>query len=191
MTPRKATKAVAKPRARRARAEAKPAIEDPRLLTERVKTRLLDAFRGGVTSIQVACGYAGISERTYRGWRDSAEGGHEELGELFAEIALARSERELTATVLIQQAMGEDWKAAAWYLERAYPERWGRRQEINLATPNPLLLAAAVVQAPRLRPEDEAAQVIATLVESHVLPPQLLEVVSTEVAKSKKRGREA
>jgi transposase len=34
---------------------------------------------------------------------------------------------EARAVVLILRAAQKDWRASAWWLERRWPERWGRR----------------------------------------------------------------
>jgi hypothetical protein len=34
---------------------------------------------------------------------------------------------EARAVVLILRAAQTDWRASAWWLERRWPERWGRR----------------------------------------------------------------
>ena len=48
----------------------------------------------------------------------------------------AEHEGEVTRVSEVQTAGATDWRAAAWYLERRYPERWGRRDKLTV-TPNP------------------------------------------------------
>jgi len=45
---------------------------------------------------------------------------------LSAELARRLAEGELTAVSSVLAAAVEDWRAAAWFLERAHPERWGK-----------------------------------------------------------------
>ncbi len=81
--------------------------------------RLLDALRMGATD-GLACAYAGISVDTLARWRAAdAE---------FAE-ALTRARGELAIGLLakIEAAAAHDWRAAAWKLERRYPEEYGRQ----------------------------------------------------------------
>ena len=96
--------------------------------------------------IEQAAAYAGVSPRTLHRWiaegRD-AEAVIAEHGEAGAAKHLTKHQMRLwqfwqTATraraiaefrnlAQIQKAGTEgDWKASAWFLERAYPSRWGR-----------------------------------------------------------------
>lgn len=44
-----------------------------------------------------------------------------------AAVESARSQAEVRAVALINQAaQGGTWQAAAWFLERSHPQRWGR-----------------------------------------------------------------
>lgn len=45
----------------------------------------------------------------------------------------ARGEAEIRALTLIQRAANEgSWQAAAWYLERSHPDKWGKRERLQL-----------------------------------------------------------
>ena len=39
--------------------------------------------------------------------------------------------RDLAVGCLLRAARNGDWKAAAWYLERRYPEEWGKRTHVT------------------------------------------------------------
>lgn len=46
--------------------------------------------------------------------------------------ARARAEAEVRAITQIQRAAHEgNWQAAGWFLERSYPDRWGRRERVT------------------------------------------------------------
>lgn len=70
-------------------------------------------------SIEAACALAGIHRDTYYSWRKRPE----LAGRIDA--ALATAEAALLATV--RAASNDDWRAAAWILERRYPDTWARR----------------------------------------------------------------
>jgi hypothetical protein len=54
----------------------------------------------------------------------------------FEDVEAARAASEVRAVTQIQQAaMDGTWQAAAWYLERSQPGRWGR-QRVELSGPN-------------------------------------------------------
>jgi transposase len=76
--------------------------------------------------VGVAAKSVGVSARTLRRWL--AEG---DLRERIAEIRSARrtgdgAASEARMVVLLLKASEHDWRASAWWLERRWPERWGR-----------------------------------------------------------------
>lgn len=90
----------------------------PTKYSEAVVQRLTTAIRLGAT-YAAACGYAGISDDTLANWRTTKSGFSERL---------ARAEGEATVRWLtkINHAATDDWRAAAWMLERRYPREYGR-----------------------------------------------------------------
>lgn len=48
------------------------------------------------------------------------------FAQLVHAVGLVQATTEARASVAIQEAFSHSWQAAAWYLERAFPERWGR-----------------------------------------------------------------
>lgn len=131
-------------------------------LTHQIATYI----KGGMT-IREAAIRAGIHDATYRRWnregRDWIETtiDHEHNPEenpapdltahpngptyanFHTTVTQARAEAEgLMIGVLRRAANNGDWKAAAWWLERSLPERWGRRDHITHAgdTDQPLVI---------------------------------------------------
>lgn len=47
-------------------------------------------------------------------------------------VERARSVAEMRALRQVQAASYESWQAAAWYLERSFPDRYGKRQRLNI-----------------------------------------------------------
>ena len=114
----------------------------PTKLTPQVQARIVQAIVGG-NDITVAAAYAGIGKTTFYEW---LERGRKEAARLaassrakpkdsetpFAEFAdaiqKAQADAETRNVALIAKAAQEGtWTAAAWWLERKYPERWGRK----------------------------------------------------------------
>jgi hypothetical protein len=62
------------------------------------------------------------------------------------QIEQARANGEVRAVAAIAQAARKNWQAAAWLLERQYPERWGR-------TPMRMRESPAPVEQPAAEPE--------------------------------------
>lgn len=98
-----------------------------KLNDERVKT-IVDAIKVGC-SIRVACRAAGIGVTTFKTWMSrgkSKETDDAPYRAFRAAIKKARTHGEFHALMIIQEAMPDHWQAAAWFLERSRPARWGR-----------------------------------------------------------------
>lgn len=76
--------------------------------------------------------YMGIGESTWYRWLSDGE--QEEDGiyrEFWEAVKKAETEAEIRNVKLIQEAAKTDWKAGMTYLERKFPERWGRRERVD------------------------------------------------------------
>lgn len=113
-------------------------------------TRLIQAVRGG-NYLQTAAAFAGISYSTLRRWilkADDPEAPPEYV--IFKEeLEKARADAEVAALAKVQKAASEgDWRAATWYLERSFPDRWGRtdtsRIELVGADGGPVKMVAGI-----------------------------------------------
>jgi transposase len=92
----------------------------PTKYTPETAKKIVDAIRVGAT-FNLACAYGGISEDTFANWRQR-----------YSDFADAVKEAEGVAAVkwlaVIDKAAQEGaWQAAAWKLERKYPQQYGRR----------------------------------------------------------------
>lgn len=106
----------------------------PTALTEEVSRKVCDAIRGG-NYLETAAAYAGISrtslhEYLKRGRRKDAE---EPFASFVAAVDEAMGEAETSFVVRVASAARDPrhWTAAAWWLERRFPERWGRRDRVE------------------------------------------------------------
>jgi hypothetical protein len=79
-------------------------------------------LRKGCT-IEAACQAANIGRSTYYTWLDEIP--------QFKEFVNA-TESDVEANLLDQIANYGDWRAAAWILERRYPQRWGQKRELDV-----------------------------------------------------------
>jgi len=57
-------------------------------------------------------------------------------------VEKARSEAEARTVAIVAKAMPDNWQAAAWWLERSFPDKWGRRPretgtKVNVITSGP------------------------------------------------------
>ena len=65
----------------------------------------------------------GISEATFHRWRNEKE----EFGDMVNQ-AIGVSE----ARLITELSTCEDWRAKAWILERRFPDRWSKREQIDM-----------------------------------------------------------
>ncbi len=95
--------------------------------------------------IETACAAAGISKQTYYNWLEHAE---EDPDSAYAEFAAlvekARAQAEAANLRIIRKAANDSWQAAAWLLERVYPDKYGMR---NRTTHDGGMLIAATSAA--------------------------------------------
>ena len=105
-----------------------------KFLDESVWQRLNQAISVGAY-IEDACVFAGISSRQFRRWRELAEQGIEPYAERWEEINKSESQSIVRNLFNIQNASNNGtWQASAWLLERKYPEKYGRKETVNLST---------------------------------------------------------
>lgn len=96
----------------------------PTKYTPQTIKRITDAIRMGAT-YELACGYAGISFETFCQWRDKKP-------EFLEVIKEAEGAAAVGWLAKIEKAASEgEWQAAAWKLERRYPEMYGRKVNDN------------------------------------------------------------
>lgn len=92
--------------------------------TAEVREKFREALSIGA-SRDVACKYAGINISTFYQWMATKE----DFSEL---VKSAESHGVVTWLQVVEDAAKQgQWQAAAWKLERLYPERYGRRAIIN------------------------------------------------------------
>ena len=114
-------------------------------LTPELLTRLNQALSAG-NYVETACAYAGISTSIYYSWVTEAKKPNAKkiYLEFLDTIEKAKSVAEIRNLQIIQTAaQGDvntgkepDWRAATWFLERAYPRKWGRHERVELSGAN-------------------------------------------------------
>ncbi len=95
----------------------------PSKLTDERGERILEALRAG-NYLGTAARYAGIGESTLHEWRTK----YPEFAEA---VEKARADAEARMVAVIMKAAPIHWQAAAWWLERSFPGRYGRRERIE------------------------------------------------------------
>jgi transposase len=103
-------------------------VARPTKLDQETSDRICTAIKRG-NYIETAAAVAGIHKDTLYEWLK--RGRREEDGiyhEFVEAIDLALAEAEAKALKTIEDASADHWQAAAWRLERRFPERWGRKR---------------------------------------------------------------
>lgn len=104
----------------------------PTKLTPEVHKRIVDMVRAG-NYPEIAAQAAGINSATYYRWMQKGEDGTAPYGEFREAVKEAQAAAESHAVTTIRKAaMDGTWQAAAWYLERSKPERWRRRENVEV-----------------------------------------------------------
>lgn len=129
----------------------------PSRLNPKLKDNLITSIKLGNT-LEAACGVVGLPYDTFAEWRQRGEGRHPTRKPLpdyvqFAqEVNQAIAEAQLRLIKRIHDASDNDWKAAAWILERRHPEHWSATQRVQLAVEQELEKAIEALEK-RLPPD--------------------------------------
>jgi hypothetical protein len=113
-------------RKRKAKA-GRPSVMKPEAVDRLLKALAAGNWRG------VACEWAGIGERTFREWMSKGEG--QKVGrfrDFRRRVLEAEQSAEIRAVGLVMKAAEADARHAEWFLERKFPERWGRKDRHEL-----------------------------------------------------------
>lgn len=104
----------------------------PSALTPALQRKIACMVRDGV-SPEIAARAAGIAASTYYLWRAK---GREEPDSIFGDfseaIENAIAECEARAVHVVVKAFPTSWQAAMTLMERRFPDRWGRRERIDV-----------------------------------------------------------
>jgi hypothetical protein len=95
----------------------------PSKLTEERQEKVLEALRAG-NYLETAAAYAAISYQTLNEWR-------KRFPEFSEAVEKARADAEARMVAVIMKAAPVSWQAAAWWLERSFPSRYGRCTRID------------------------------------------------------------
>ncbi len=100
-------------------------------LTKELQSKIIEFIRAG-TYNETACLACGLGESTFYAWLDRGEKETRGIYRDFLEaVKKAKGEAEARNLMIIQKAGDTNWQAAAWYLERVYPDKYGRRDRVQ------------------------------------------------------------
>lgn len=169
MTSRAASNGTPKRAASRARkrgSQGKRRGPDPGI-TDELTARICVAIVVGA-SLEAAAAANGVPETTFFRWLQMgrAEDAIPVYRDFAQQIAEALGRSELEKVAMVEKAARKEWTAAAWILERRWPQRYGRRTRVDgqlqvqaiVATPEWAGLRDRMLEA--LRPFPEALDAV-------------------------------
>ena len=126
-------------------------------LTAEVQEKIVRVIRAG-NYAYIAAEYAGIGQSTFYRWLEQGEaqttGPYRDFREA---VKAAEREAEIRAVATVQQHMGKSWQPAMTYLERKFPQRWGRRLDVT-TDGNPITRVEFVIVDPETGEEEPCRQ---------------------------------
>ncbi len=119
----------------------------PTKLTPEVQATICETIAAGGT-FRAACLRAGISHTTLYGWIERGRNGEAEYADFLAAIEKAEGNAITRNLAVINKAAHDGtWQAAAWWLERRYPQEYGRQvHEVQGKDGGPVAVEITVVE---------------------------------------------
>jgi hypothetical protein len=114
-----------------ARAEELNPPGRPTRYSDALAEQLCNLISAGVP-IRVASRSLGIARSTLYEWRDAGRRGLDPYVVFESKLERALSRAETSLTLNLVRAAQKDWRAAAWWLERRHPERYGAKQTMRV-----------------------------------------------------------
>jgi transposase len=130
--------------------QSRPMGRRPRLMERTVMERVAEAIGAGLSASATA-DYAGIGRSTYFEWMRRGREAEKALDaglsispaerpflDFMVEIRRIQATSEVESLAVIDRAAcGGNWRAAAWFLERSFPDKWGPAHR-RKAEPEPI-----------------------------------------------------
>jgi transposase len=117
-------------------------------LTEEVIETASKLIRAGNYQ-KVVAQYIGVDESTWYRWLQKGEKAKNKRSiyyKFYKAVKKAEAEAHARNVAVIQQAAQTQWQAAAWWLERKYPELWGRKDKLGIGIDDEDGLKIEIVQ---------------------------------------------
>lgn len=131
----------------------------PSKLTPEMTKKIVAKMRDGLAG-EVAAQAHGVGKSTFWQWLRFGRRGDAAYVEFAKAITRARAAGEYKLVQAIVAGAAEDWRAAAFILERRYPKRWNKPKEAPVSIvvpeakkPDETLLSEAVDLFKKLPPE--------------------------------------
>ena len=100
-------------------------------LTPTLQDEIVKRIRAG-NYIKVACQAVGISHTAYFDWIKKGEEGISPYSEFLYLVKRAESAAHVHFVAIIASQAPTQWQAAAWWLERKFPDKWAKKEKIDI-----------------------------------------------------------
>ena len=119
------------------------------IFTPEIQNRIVQSLLA-CNYVETACAFAGIGVTAFYDWLNRGARGQKPFDEFSKAVRDAQAQAEMKLIIsiekkangrapkfdmkgkVIEQAIESDWRAGAWILERKFPERWGKRDQVKL-----------------------------------------------------------
>ena len=125
-------------------------------LTKLMCEKICEGVRKG-NYITTVCQSVGIQRQTYYKWKKWGEQGREPFATFLKNVteAEAQAEMDILDVIYTNAVDGGNWLSSAWILERKYPNRFGKREQMALQTDNDFKLEISTAKSPYELGEEE------------------------------------
>lgn len=124
-------------------------VAHPHKLTRAVCDKICEGVLKG-NYVATVCQSVGIHRGTYYEWKKKGEQGIEPYKQFYDRVTEAEAQAEMNIlNVIYTNAVDQgNWVSSAWILERKYPDRFGKREQMALATDNNFELKISSAKSP-------------------------------------------
>lgn len=108
----------------------------PTKLTPELQAEICELIRKG-NFVETACEAVGVHKGTYYNWRNRGERSAKGVYcDFFNAIKRAEADGEAAhvANIAADNTNTKDWQRSAWWLERRYPQRWGKVDRVDVTS---------------------------------------------------------
>ena len=127
----------------------------PTKLTPEVHEAIVDGINAGLT-FRLSCARAGVTSATFYNWLKKGEAAQSgALMEFFDAVERAKADSALRLISQITLQAPADWRAAAFILERRFPDDYGRRAELTGKAGGPVQVDTKVQTQHVFQPSQE------------------------------------
>ena len=127
----------------------------PTKLTPEVHEAIVDGINAGLT-FRLSCARAGVTPATFYNWLKKGEVAQSgALMEFFNAVERAKADSALRLISQITLQAPADWRAAAFILERRFPDDYGRRAELTGKAGGPVQVDTKVQTQHVFQPSQE------------------------------------